>query len=181
MNAIDRNIASLREQVVAAQQEVDMAIAFHETWRPTAFDQDLHERMGTSFASRTFDVVRVALRREMLLALMRLWDNDQRNVQMERSIAPILRDQSVVDALAADQAAGMPGAKDRIKQDLSQCASEAIALVDKYRKDGSHYATLEKLRALRNERLAHRPKEWRRPGLIPPMRRSSPSTEIIWS
>ena len=55
MSAIDpkiaAKIASLREQVNAAQQEFDMAIAFHETWKPAAYDADLHKRMGTSFAT----------------------------------------------------------------------------------------------------------------------------------
>ena len=64
-------IASLQKQVKAAQQEFDMAVMFHETWKPLAYDKDLHKRMGNSFATRTFLVVREALRREMLLALMR--------------------------------------------------------------------------------------------------------------
>ena len=141
----------------AAQQEFDMAIQFHEAWKPAAYDEALHKRMGTSFATKTFLIVRSALRREMLLALMRLWDKDSSNVRMKESIADVLRKQSVVDALAVDWAAGMTGAKDQIRLDLSERASEAIALVDKYSKGGSHYATREKLTTLRNERLAHRP------------------------
>src|ERR1700722_13531249 len=109
MNAIDptvaAKIASLRKQVDAAQQEFDMAIKLHETWKPAAYDQNLHERMGDSFASQTFLVVRMALRREMLLALMRLWDRDSRAVRMKLSIADVLRDQSVVHALAAGRPA----------------------------------------------------------------------------
>lgn len=96
MNATDpkvvSKIASLRKQVEAAQQEFDMALTFHETWKPAAYDKDLHKRMGDSFATQTFLVVRLALRREMLLALMRLWDKDERNVGMELSIANVLRD-----------------------------------------------------------------------------------------
>ena len=34
--------------------------------------RDLHERMGSSYATNTFLVIRSALRRETLLALMRL-------------------------------------------------------------------------------------------------------------
>jgi hypothetical protein len=115
--------------------------------------------MGVSFATSAFFVVRSALRREMLLALMRLWDKDERNVRMELSIADLLRDQSVVHALAADRAAriGMADEEDQMRYDLSQRASEAIALVEKYSEAGSHYATLQKLRRLRNKRLAHRP------------------------
>jgi AbiU2 len=163
MNAFDpkiaADIASLRKQVEAAQQEFDMAVRFHETWKPLAYDKDLHNRMGDSFATHTFLVVRLALRREMLLALMRLWDRDGRNVGMEFSIADLLRDQAVVHALAADRAVriGMADEEDQMRSDLSQRASEAIALVEKYSETGSHYATLRKLRRLRNQHLAHRP------------------------
>ena len=163
MNAFDpkiaADIASLRKQVEAAQQEFDMAVRFHETWKPLAYDKDLHNRMGNSFATHTFLVVRLALRREMLLALMRLWDRDGRNVGMEFSIADLLRDQAVVHALAADRAVriGMADEEDQMRSDLSQRASEAIALVEKYSETGSHYATLRKLRRLRNQHLAHRP------------------------
>jgi hypothetical protein len=176
MNAIDPKvaikIASLRKQVEAAKQEFDMAVTFHETWKPLAYDKDLHKRMGDSFATQTFLVVRLALRREMLLALMRLWDRDrdERNVGMELSIANVLRDQSVVHALAVDPAAriGMASWEDEMRDDLSQKTSEAIALVEKYSETGSHYNTLKKLRRLRNQRLAHRPaKEVAATGLDP--------------
>jgi hypothetical protein len=173
MNAIDPKvalkIASLRKQVEAAKQEFDMAVTFHETWKPLAYDKDLHKRMGDSFATQTFLVVRLALRREMLLALMRLWDKDERNVGMELSIANVLRDQSVVHALAVGRAARI-GAdwEDQMRSDLNRQASEAIGLVEKYSEAGSHDATLQKLRRLRNQRLAHRPvKEVAATGLDP--------------
>jgi hypothetical protein len=174
MNATDpkvvSKIASLRKQVEAAQQEFDMAVTFHETWKPLAYDKDLHKRMGDSFATQTFLVVCLALRREMLLALMRLWDKDERNVGMELSIANVLRDQSVVHALAVDRVArmGMASWEDEMRSDLNQQAREAIGLVEKYSEKGSHYATLQKLRRLRNQRLAHRPaKEVAATGLDP--------------
>jgi hypothetical protein len=162
VNAIDpkvaSKIASLQEQVEAAKQEFDMAITFHEAWKPAAYDKDLHKRMGVSFATNTFFVVRLALRREMLLALMRLWDKKSKTVRMKESVADILRHQSVVNALASDRAAriGMADEEDQMRSDLSQRASEATALVDKYSVGGSHYPILEKLRRLRHERLAHR-------------------------
>ena len=149
MNASDpkvaAKIASLRKQVEAAQQEFDMAVTFHETWKPLAYDKDLHKRMGDSFATHTFLVVRSALRREMLLALMRIWDKAPRAVRMKESIADLLRDQSVVHGLAADPSArtGMAGWEDQMRSELSQRAIKAIALVDKYSKGGSHYTVLE--------------------------------------
>ena len=78
MDINDPRITALRAKVTAAHEEFDMAVTFHEAWKPAAYDSDLHVRMGASYASHTFLTVRTALRREMLLALMRLWDNDSR-------------------------------------------------------------------------------------------------------
>jgi AbiU2 len=162
MNATDPKVAAkiacLQKQVKAAKQEFDMAVTFHETWKPAAYDEDLQKRMGVSLATNAFLVVRSALRREMLLALLRLWDKDSRTVRMKESIPDTLRTQSVINALAADRAArrGMADWEDEMRDDLSQRASEAIALVEKYSRGGAHCTVLENLRRLRHERLAHR-------------------------
>jgi hypothetical protein len=113
INVNDPKIISLQEQVKAAQEEFDMAVTLHEAWKPAAYDEDLHNRMGVSYATHAFKVVRMALRREMLLALMRLWDNDSKAVSIE-FVAEILRDKCVIDALAADRASriGMAGVED---------------------------------------------------------------------
>jgi hypothetical protein len=58
MNLNNPKIVSLRDSVKAAQQEFDLAVAFHETWKPTAYDEGLHKRMGTSYATNAFNVVR---------------------------------------------------------------------------------------------------------------------------
>ena len=70
----DPKIIALKQAVTAAQQEYNMAITFHEVWRPSAYDADLHTCMGKSYATHAFLVVRSALRRQMLLALLRFWD-----------------------------------------------------------------------------------------------------------
>lgn len=72
MEMDDPRIVVLREKVTAAQQEFDMAVMFHEVWKPAAYDTDLHSRMGNSYASQAFLVTRTALRREMVLALVRV-------------------------------------------------------------------------------------------------------------
>jgi hypothetical protein len=59
-----------------AREEFDLALWFFEAWRTTAFDSDLHARMGRSYSTNTFLAVREALRREMLLAVARLWDSN---------------------------------------------------------------------------------------------------------
>ena len=54
MNAIATEIADLKKMVTAAQQEFDMAVTYHEVWKPAADDKDLHSRMGRSYASQAF-------------------------------------------------------------------------------------------------------------------------------
>ena len=97
MNIDDPAILSLRAKVKAASEEFMQATAYHEAWKPAAYDTDLHARMGMSFATNTFLIVRQALRREMLLALMRMWDNNTKAVSLP-SIANALRDERVIDA-----------------------------------------------------------------------------------
>ena len=178
----DREILALREQVKAADEEFHIALAFHEAWKPAAYDKALHDRIGRSYAANTFRVIAAALRREMLLALMRLWDNDSRAVRM-KSVGRILGNRRVADVLAADTArqwdqpidpstvADFPE-EDRRQmleairrseagygQEAAQIQrtriAEAVLLIRKY-VDGEGQATLRKLRALRNQRLAHR-------------------------
>lgn len=72
-----------------------MAIMFHEVWKPATYDESLHNRMGVSYATNAFHIVRAALRREMLLALMRLWDKRREAVRM-KSAAEILGDKDVI-------------------------------------------------------------------------------------
>jgi hypothetical protein len=64
----------------------------------------------------------------------------------------------LINALAADRAARipLPGAEVEIRKELGQRAGAAVALIAKYSKDGSHSAVRDKLKTLRDERLAHR-------------------------
>src|SRR5437763_1812274 len=71
--------------------------------KPAAYDKGLHDRIGRSYAARTFGVIAAALRREMFSALMRLWDSDNRSVRM-KWMGEILRKPEVADELAADVA-----------------------------------------------------------------------------
>ncbi len=120
MNAIDQRIAVLRTKVRAARQEFDLAVTFHELWKPAAYDDDLHKRMGVSSATNAFNVVRAALRREMLLALMRLWDKDGRAIGMQ-FFASAMREEFVIEALAAQRniVCETPEFKDEVIQTLS--------------------------------------------------------------
>jgi hypothetical protein len=152
MNINDPEIMRLRESVAAAREEFDLAVIFHEVWKPAAYDEDLHKRMGVSFATNAFHVVRIALRREMWLALTRLWDKNPKAVKME-FIAKTLSKPHIINALASDRATRLPASEIEIKRHLKQTANQAIELIGKYSNVGS---TRQKLQTLRNERLAHR-------------------------
>jgi hypothetical protein len=151
------DIASLRKKVVAAREEFDMAVQFHEMWKPSAYDKDLHKRMGRSYATQAFLIMRMALRRETLLALMRLWDRDSKAVGMEL-IAETLRDKCVIDALVAERMASIriPEADGEMREEMSKLAMEAIALASKYSEGGSSSDILKRLRRIRDKSLAHR-------------------------
>ena len=140
----------------AAQEEFDLAIVYHEVWKPAAYDAELHQRIGASFASNAFLVVRTALRREMLLALMRLWDRSRGLIRLDR-IVTALRDQSVIETLVAERTPlNLAEASDQIRAELMQKRDAALALIRKYNTGGSHSRVLEHLQTLRNQRLAHR-------------------------
>ena len=47
MNITDPKIVALRANVKAAQQEFDLAVTFHETWKPTAYDHDRIDAWAT--------------------------------------------------------------------------------------------------------------------------------------
>lgn len=157
--SFDDQINQMREAVQAAEDEVVMAVMFHETWKPTAYDVALRERMGNSFATHSFQIVRWALRREMLLALMRLWDTNKQGIRMT-AIAETLRDEHFFSALIARRAADMPlsagGMEELLREALEPKRTAVLGFVRKYSNGGTGFGVLERLRALRHERLAHR-------------------------
>lgn len=157
------DLAPLKDRVRAAQEELDLAVLFHEAWKPAAYDEDLHRRLGASYATHAFRIVRSALRREMLMALMRIWDHDSRSVHVAIVIDGI-RDSAVVDALVAERMTGLArqsnmslfGFEVQLREAIHRAVGEAISLFDEYRPGGSRRPVLENLKLLRNERLAHR-------------------------
>ncbi|WP_199155350.1 hypothetical protein [Chromobacterium sp. ASV23] len=158
MRDLEAEINNVKDAVRAAQSEIALAIMFHETWKPAAYDEDLHKRMGNSYATHSFQIVRMSLRREMLLTLLRLWDTNTQSLRMT-AIAEKLRDKKFFDALVADRARGTglasTGVVPAMREALQPEKDAALKLVGKY-KDGAGKPVLENLRTLRNERLAHR-------------------------
>jgi len=155
---LSAEINQVKDAVKAAEGEIALAIMFHETWKPTAYDEGLHDRLGDSFATHSFQIVRMSLRREMLLALLRLWDTNVAALRMT-AIADKLRDKTFFEALVAVRASSIGlssvGVADAMRNALKPKKEAVVKLVGKY-KDGSGKHVLENLRTLRNERLAHR-------------------------
>jgi AbiU2 len=96
----------LQEMFTAAQQEFEYAIQFHEVWKIAADDSDLHRRTGRSYASQAFLIIRSAIRREMLLALMRLWDRNKQAICITWVVATLGEEKDLVPALTADRVRG---------------------------------------------------------------------------
>lgn len=184
MASTAETVASLRKKVKAAEEEFRSAIATHEVWKLAAYDSDLHERMGTSYATNAFLIVRNALRRETLMALMRLWDNNPKALSLH-NIRNILRDGRVVDVLAAECAAQWDNSETRIiglediplerrvlveqaaresgrsfgqemANKLRENVQEILNLIEKYQENGSGYRIFDYLRLLRDQYFAHK-------------------------
>lgn len=145
--------------VEAARQEIELAIMFHETWRPAAYDTELHSRIGTSYASHSFQIIRLSLRRELLMALVRVWDSNKQAVRMSL-IADRLRDKAVFNALIQTRAArtGLHSgfALGAMREALTPKRDQVLELIGKYSANGTAFEVLEKLKVLRHQQLAHR-------------------------
>jgi hypothetical protein len=155
---IEERIKRAKIAVEAAQEEAILAVQFHETWRPTVADPELQKRMGHSFATHSFHIIRMALRREVMLALMRLWDRDGRSVKLT-GIAELLRDKAFFDELVRYRASRLGYSfdiTDRMHEALEPKRDTILTLVRKYTHGKEHSAVLERLKTIRDEILAHR-------------------------
>ena len=164
MGDTQQEIERLNNLVDTARQEIELAIMLHETWRPAAYDTDLHSRIGTSYAAHSFQIIRLALRRELLLGLTRVWDKNTKAVRMTL-IADRLGDKNCFEALVQFRV-GRIGlrsrfAPDAMRKELKPKRDQVLKLIRKYFENGTAFDVLEKLKTLRNEHLAHRelPKE----------------------
>ncbi|WP_247392538.1 hypothetical protein [Ralstonia pseudosolanacearum] len=154
----DKRLEHLKGLVNAAQDEIILAVMLHETWKPTAYDDSLHRRMGHSYATHTFQIVRSALRREMLLTLARLWDTNPKALRMTK-VEDMLRDKTFFDSLVAQRAARLSSRFDVtqvMRETLEPKRDQVLGLIRKYLVGGEEAPVLQKVRALRHQRLAHR-------------------------
>jgi hypothetical protein len=159
MDHTQQQIERLSSMVDTARQEIELAIMFHETWRPAAYDAELKGRIGTSYAAHAFQIIRMSLRRELLLALARLWDKSSKTVRMI-FIAKQLRDKKLFGALVQFRTQKLSPRlmlnPDPLMESLTPMRDEILSIIDKYDNGGSASEVLTKLMKLRHERLAHR-------------------------
>ena len=152
---VQEALEKLKVLVRTAEDEALFAVQLHESWKRTAYDVDLQERMGKSFATQTFNIVRLALRRELFLTLVRIWDTNKQAVRLT-AIWETLRNEQCFAALVQERASGLRAEQELLRQELSPARDEVLALIQKYMPGGRSVEVMDRLRSLRHERLAHR-------------------------
>jgi len=162
---IEQQINKVRSQIQAAREEFDMAVLYHEVWKPMAYDVDLHTRMGESLASNAFRIIKSALRREMLLAIGRVWDSVNGAPQLER-MAHLLNERAFREKLLAERIANVklsPGSAhlppefwQQLDEGLEVAMNKSISILNKWSHDGGQNMVRKRFKALRNQFLAHR-------------------------
>jgi hypothetical protein len=147
-----------RNAVDAALEQATQATMFHETWRPCAQDSALLARMGNSYATHSFQVIRWALRRELIMSLMRLWDGYASSLSL-RQIGDSLSNDDFFSVLLEERATQMDSADtpfmEMLRGNIQGKRRQVLPLIRKYDSDGSGFQTYNLLRTLRNKRLAH--------------------------
>lgn len=148
-----------RAMVGICEEQAVMATMFHESWSPTVGDAELSARMGTSFARHTFHIVGWALRRELILSLMRIWDGRNDTPNMKR-IWQWLGEEAKYELLLQARARRISSSPNSIMQmlreSLDPVRENISATIAQYLDGGEKFAAIERLRVVRNKRLAHR-------------------------
>lgn len=159
MDDTQSEIEELKRIVDTARQEIELSVMFHETWKPAAYDGALQARIGPSYAAHAFQIIRLSLRRELLLALTRVWDTNKQAVRMSW-IADCLRNKKLFEELVQDRARriGLSSkfAPDVMRNTLTPMRDEILELICKYSANGTSFEVLKKLKWLRHQHLAHR-------------------------
>jgi hypothetical protein len=152
-------LAKFKAMVSVCEEQAVMAAMFHATWSPTVDDEELSARMGTSFARHTFHIVGWALRRELILALMRIWDGQKDTPNMKR-IRQWLNDEAKYELLLKERAGRISSEPNSImhllRESLDPARQRISASIAQYMDGGEKVDAIQRLRIVRNKRLAHR-------------------------
>lgn len=150
---------SIKAMTKLCEEQAIMATMFHETWAPTVKDESLTARMGTSFATQSFHIVAWALRRELILALMRLWDTRRDTTSLTRMRA-WLSDEANYGVLLNDRAGRLSTQPHTVigllRESLDPARRRVVEGIGEYMEGGGKWETFERLQMVRHKRLAHR-------------------------
>lgn len=154
----------LRKQVQAICGEADTALVLHATWQVARDDQALHERLGVSYATNAFRAVVTALRREVLMGLLRVWDKSKGGLRLDR-LASEFRKPETIKLLSEARPVCLQARRARkyyaeslieeVRSTLDETANSFLSLFAKYERSGEGTRLLKKMKDLRDERLAH--------------------------
>lgn len=149
-------IREMGDIVQASLGEFAYAMALHEAWKPAAFDVSLHARLDESYAANTFNVVRTALRRELLMTLARLWDSQHKAIDLSQ-FSGWLRSDTFIDRLIEHRKvySDKGSIQDLFRGDLTRRCEVAASTIAKFKPGGEQHAHLKCLIAVRGQDLAH--------------------------
>lgn len=158
----EQQIKALEARSLAAGREWQDFVSFYEVWKPAVQDQQLLRRLDETLAGNAFVTIRAALQRELIMSIMRIWDDHDSTICL-RKIMILLDDHRTLGAIVhrvidktfegqhTDHAARH---EDMLK---GYQASVAICqkIIRKY-KAGERLEFFKRLGQLRDEHLAHR-------------------------
>ena len=150
-------IAELRHRLDLTWQDLMTAVACFEIFRVAARDKTLLDRLGKSFSTGAFNAIRNSLYREVVLALMRIWDKSPKNnLRMEEIILNLTRSEVVASIKRrrreafGDMGHNADAAEAQVEREIRQ-----IKFIQNRIMRGSLRNAFKALEKHRNEFLAH--------------------------
>ena len=158
----EQQITSLEGRSMAASREWEDFVAFYEVWKPAVLDQELLQRLNETLAGNAFVTIRAALQRELIMSIMRIWDDHDDAICL-RKIMTLLDDHRTLGAIvnrAIDrQFEGQDIDRTALHQDMLKGYQASVEvcrkIISKY-KSGARHEFFKRIGQLRDEHLAHR-------------------------
>ena len=158
---IDSEIELMKKFVYAIRDEIMYVISIYETWHPMVSDDELQSRFNHSLAGQSFVFIRIALQREILLTLTRLWDGVGGSISIKK-IAHNLENKHFVKKLIEKTYKIENDTEESyfIKSEMSSYVeskiNQVLSIMNAYIKPNGHgLKILFYLKELRNKKLAH--------------------------
>lgn len=156
---VAEDLIFIKKCVEAIEQESVLLCSVHASWKPTVFDDDLFSRMGYSYSGHTFQVIRFALRREMLMGLARMWDQTERTTGLSQ-LARRIKKESVFQTVVDEFCLARYGERERGRglayESLDKKRQDVLKVVALYEQGGPKCTVKKRILSVRNQELAHR-------------------------